>query len=352
MDNQKAEAFSERILTEVNSAMSVITIYVGHKLGLYRSLAESGPVTPAEMAQKTGYSERYLREWLECMAVGGYLDYSSSNGTFSISEEHKAVLVEENHPAYLVPFTQWIPSFTGVLPELVEAFRTGGGVDYELYGQDTLDAIGLGNRPMFANDYVTSWIPALPDIESKLNQGGRVVEVGAGVGWSSISLARGFPNVKIDSIDIDGESIRQARINVQKSGVTEQITFHHSPIEKVELTGPYNLVTAFECLHDMAYPIDALKKMRELAGPNGTVLIADEAAGDSLEENCNFLGHLFYNFSVLHCLPQAMVFPDAAGTGTAIKPSTVQEYAKAAGFKGVEVLPIKNPFWRFYRLTA
>jgi SAM-dependent methyltransferase len=352
MDNQKAEAFAERILTEVNSAMSVITIYVGHKLGLYRLLAESEPVTPAELAQKTGYSERYLREWLECMAAGGYLDYSSSSGTFSISEEHKVVLAEEDHPAYVAPFTLWISSFTGVLPELLKAFRTGGGVDYELYGQDTLDAIGLGNRPMFVNDYVPSWIPALPDIESKPKQGGRVAEVGAGVGWSSISLAKGFPNVKIDSIDIDGESIRQAKINVQKSGVAEQITFHHSPIEKVDLTGPYDLVTAFECLHDMAYPVDALKKMRELAGPNGTVLIADEAAGDSLEENCNFLGHLFYNFSVLHCLPQAMAFPDAAGTGTAIKPSTVREYAKAAGFKGVEILPINNPFWRFYRLTA
>jgi 2-polyprenyl-3-methyl-5-hydroxy-6-metoxy-1,4-benzoquinol methylase len=352
MENHKAEALAERILGEVNSAMSVLTIYVGHKLGLYRALAESGPVTPSQLAQKTGYSERYLREWLECMAVGGYLDYSSSSGTFSISEEHKAVLVEENHPAYITPFTQWIPSFSGVLPELTKAFRTGGGVNYELYGQDTLDAIGLGNRPMFVNDYVSSWIPTLPDVESKLKQGGRVADVGAGVGWSAIALARGFPNIKIDSIDIDEESIRQARANAEKAGVAERITFHHSPIEKAELSGPYDLVTAFECLHDMPYPLDALRKMRELAGPNGTVLIADEAAEDSLEENCNFLGHLFYNFSVLHCLPQAMVFPDAAGTGTAIKPSTVREYAKAAGFKTVEVLPIQNPFWRFYRLTV
>jgi 2-polyprenyl-3-methyl-5-hydroxy-6-metoxy-1,4-benzoquinol methylase len=204
---------------------------------------------------------------------------------------------------------------------------------------------------MFVNDYTSSWVPAMPDVESKLKQSGRVAEVGAGVGWSSISMAKGFPKVKIDSIDIDGESIRQAKANAQKAGVADRITFHHSPIEKVGLTGSYDLVTAFECLHDMAYPIDALKKMRELAGTTGTVLIADEAAGDSLEENCNFLGHLFYNFSVLHCLPQAMVFPGAAGTGTAIRPSKVQEYARAAGFQGVEVLPIENPFWRFYRLT-
>ncbi len=352
MDIQKAEGFAERVLTEVNGAMSVLNIYIGHKLGLYRSLAESGLVTPAQLAQKTGYSERYLREWLECMAVGGYLDYSSSSGTFDISEEHKAVLVEDDHPAYMAPFTQWIPSFTGVLPNLIEAFRTGSGVDYELYGQDTLDAIGLGNRPMYVNDYVSSWIPTLPDIERKLKDSSRVAEVGTGVGWSSISLAKGFPKVKIDSIDIDEESIRQAKVNAQNSGVADQITFHHSPIEKVELTGPYDLVTAFECLHDMPYPIDALKKMRDLAGPNGTVLIADEAVEDSLEENCNFMGHLFYNFSVLHCLPQAMAFPEAAGTGTVIKPSTVQEYATAAGFQGVEVLPISNSFWRFYRLTA
>jgi ubiquinone/menaquinone biosynthesis C-methylase UbiE len=352
MDNQKAEAFAERILTEVNGAMSVLNIYLGHKLGLYRSLADAGDITPKELARRTGYSERYLREWLECMAVSGYLDYSSVGGSFSLSDEHRAVLVEQEHPSYITPFTQWIPSFAGILAHLMEAFRTGGGVDYELYGQDTLDAIGLGNRPMFANDYVNYWLPAMPDVQIKLEQGGKVAEVGAGVGWSSISLARGFPRVKIDSVDIDAESIQQARTNVEKSGLSDRITFHHSPIERVELAGPYDLVTAFECLHDMAYPIEALEKMRCLAGSKGTVLIADEAAGDSIEENCNFLGQLFYNFSVLHCLTQAMVFPEAAGTGTAIHPSTVREYARAAGFKEVEILPIENPFWRFYRLTA
>jgi 2-polyprenyl-3-methyl-5-hydroxy-6-metoxy-1,4-benzoquinol methylase len=352
MDEQKIESFSERILTDVNSAMSCLNVYVGHQLGLFRALADSGTVTPGELAKKTGFSERYLREWLECMAVGGYLDYVTSSGKFAMPEEHSAVLVDEDHAAYITPFTQWIPSFASILPALMDAFRTGGGVPFESYGQDTLDAIGLGNRPMFINDYVSKWIPAMPDVHEKLKAGGRVLEIGCGVGWSSISLAAGFPNARIDGLDIDVESIRQAKANAQIEGVSKQVEFHAEPIEKTSLTGPYDLVTAFECLHDMPYPIEALAKMRELAGDAATVLVADEAANDTLEENSNFLGHLFYNFSVLHCLPQALVFPDAAGTGTVIKPSTLKKYANEAGFRSVEVLPIENAFWRFYRLRS
>jgi 2-polyprenyl-3-methyl-5-hydroxy-6-metoxy-1,4-benzoquinol methylase len=133
--------------------------------------------------------------------------------------------------------------------------------------------------------------------------------------------------------------------------VGARIAFHAATAEEAALAGPYDLVTAFECLHDMAYPVRALRRMRELASPGGTVLIADEAVGETLEENRSFVGQLNYNFSVLHCLPQAMVFPDAAGTGTVIRPSVVRAYAREAGFTGIDVLPIDHPLWRFYRLT-
>ena len=241
---------------------------------------------------------------------------------------------------------------SSVIPELTEAFRTGGGVPYEAYGQDALEAIGLGNRSMFVNDYVSGWISALPDVEAKLKNGGTVAEVGCGIGWSSVALANGFPEVTVDGIDIDEASVAQAKDLAKEQGVSDRVTFHHTPVEQTELTGPYDLVTAFECLHDMPYPVEMLAKMRELAGPDGTILIADETAEESVEDNTNLLGNFFYNASILHCLPQAMVFPDAAGTGTAIKASTVRSYAEQAVFKSVEVVDIENPFFRFYRLAA
>ncbi|MFQ5944546.1 MAG: class I SAM-dependent methyltransferase [Anaerolineales bacterium] len=351
MDQKKVDAFAERLLNEVNAAVSCLNLYLGHRLGLYQAMADAGSVTPAELAGRTGYTERYLREWLECMAVGGYLDHEAATGRFSLPPEHAVAFLDHDNPAYVAPFFCWIPSFAGILAPLMEAFRSGGGVPFEAYGSDTLEAIGMGNRPMFVNDYAAKWIPAMPDIETRLQASGRVAEIGCGVGWSSISLAQGFPNVHIDAIDMDAASIKQAQRNAQQADVADRIVFHLASAEELPLKGPYDLVTAFEVIHDMAYPVKALRRMHELAGPNGAVLIADEAVGENLEENCNFLGRLMYNFSVLHCLPQAMVFPGAAGTGTIMRPSTLRDYAQEAGFTRVDVLPIENLFWRFYRLT-
>lgn len=350
IDEKKANAFAERLFNEIDTGMSCLNLYLGHRLGFYRAMADAGPVTAAELARKTGCNERYVREWLECMAVHDYLDHGPA-GRFSLSPEHAAVLLERDAANYAAPFLQWVPSFARVLEPLIEAFRSGGGVPYEAYGSDAVEAIGLGNRPMFINDYVSKWIPALPDVERRLHNGGRVAEVGCGVGWSSISLARGFPAVRIDAVDIDAASIDEARKNAREAGVADRIVFYECPAEEAALKGPYDLVTAFECIHDMAYPVRALRWMRELASPGGAVLIADEAVGDSLDDNRSFLGRLNYNFSVLHCLPQAMVFPKAAGTGTVMRPSLLRAYAQEAGFSRVEVLSIENPLWRFYRLA-
>ena len=352
MNQEKIDTFAERLFNEVNAAMSCLNLYLGHRLGLYQTIADVGSTTPPELAQRTRYNERYLREWLECMAVGGYLDHEATTGRFSLSPEQAVVLLDRDNPAYSMPFLCFIPSFANIITPLMEAFRSGGGIPFEAYGADTLEGIGMGNRPMFVNDYVAKWIPAMPDIETRLQAGGRVLEIGCGVGWASISLARGFPNIQIDAVDVDAASIKQAQYNAQQAGVTDRIVFHLDSAEETPLSGSYDLVTAFEVIHDMAYPVKALRRMHELAAPDGAVLIGDEAADESLEENRNFLGHFFYNCSVLHCLPQAMVYPGSAATGTVMRPSTLRNYAQEAGFTRVDILPIENPFWRFYRLTA
>lgn len=351
MELSKVESFQERLFVDLNGGLSNLNLQLGYRLGLIQTLAKGQSLTSDELAEEVGCSERYIREWLECMTAGEYLDFDSTTGRFSLPAEHAAVLTDPSNPNSAIGVIGWITSLANILPDLIDAFQSGNGIPYEAYGMDMISAQGMNTRPMFTNDYVNSWIPAMPDIEKKLRNGGKVAEVGCGVGWSSIALAKGLSNTIIDAIDPDELSIVEAKRNAEKEGVADRITFHISTIEETELEGPYDLITAFECLHDMPYPVEALSRMRELLTPDGAVLIADEAVGDTLEENTNFMGHFCYNFSVLHCLPQALVFPDSAGTGTVIKPSILRRYAEDAGFGNVDVLPIENPQFRFYRIN-
>lgn len=351
MNQDGLVAFNERLGHETNSALSMLNLWPGLKLGLFRELRAAGPSTAPELARRVGCQERYVREWLECMYAGEYIEYDLATETFSITPEHAAVLLDETHPAYNAGSVYAIPEVAGILPRLADAFQNGGGVPYEAYGDGMRESISKGNRPLFVNDYVSKWIPAMPDVEQKLRAGARVADIGCGEGWSSISLAQSFPTIEIDAVDVDAASIDAAKRIAQAHGVAERVQFHLASAEQQPLSGSYDLVTAFECLHDMAYPVEILRIMRALALSDGAVLIADEAAGDSLEANRNFLGHYFYNWSVLHCLPQSLVMPNAAGTGTVLRPSVLKRYAREAGFSRVDILPIENEIWRFYRLT-
>jgi ubiquinone/menaquinone biosynthesis C-methylase UbiE len=324
---------------------------LGHKLDLFNSLRKEGPITTEELSKKTKYSERYLREWLECMTVNGYIDYDPITKRFSISEEHARVLCDRDSIAYTIPFVYWAPTLSLAMDKLLEAFRTGEGVPYSTYGREVLFAQGEGNRPMFIND-IARWISSMPDIESKLrSQGGHIIDVGCGDGWASISLAKSFPLVKIDAVDVDLTSINNASKNTKEAGLSDRISVHANPIEKAPLKEKYDLVMTFESVHDMAYPIDALRKMRDMVSANGAVLVGDVKMKDKLEEKNDFAGRLYYNFSVLLCLPQSMEYPNSASTGAAMTPSSFRKYANAAGFSKVDILPIEHIMWQFYRLT-
>ncbi|MBM3237906.1 methyltransferase domain-containing protein [Candidatus Poribacteria bacterium] len=353
MSERNIDTFAGRIQEEIISGMSCLTLYIGHRLGLFKALADAGPVTSDELAKQSGLNERYIQEWLECMAVNEYLHQDAETGRFSLPPEYAPALVDIDNPYYVAPLSSYIPWMSAPIKLILDAFRSSGGVPYEAYveDEDIFDDVGMSTRGIYVNNYVHKWIPTMPDIKKRLESGARVADIGCGTGWSSIVLAKGFLNVHIDAVDADEKSIQQARANAHKEGVSGQIEFHHSTAEDMALKGPYVLVTSFICIHDMAYPVKALSRIREITAPDGAVLIGDMAVSDNLSENYNFWGRFCYNASVLHCLPQSMVFPGSAATGTLMGPGKLQQFASEAGFRKMEVLPIENPFWRFYRLT-
>jgi len=357
MNQQKVDQLAERILNETVSGMTCLNLYLGHKLNLFQSLVESGPITSAELSNKTKYSERYLREWLECMTVLGYIDYNPTTNKFTMPQEHAVVLCERDNSAYAIPFVYSIPALASVMDKLVEGFRTGKGIPYSTYGQDLIFAQGEGNRPMFVND-IGKWISSMPDIESRLKSaGGYILEVGCGDGWASLALAKLFPLVKIDAIDSDSTSIENARRNIQQAGLSNRVSLHLTTIEKAsflieEERKRYDLVMTFESVHDIAYPVEALRKIREMLSPKGVVFVGDVKMKEALTEKNDFPGRFYYNYSVLLCLPQSMTYPESAATGAAMTPSTFRRYAKEAGFSKIDILSVEHFAWQFYRLEA
>jgi 2-polyprenyl-3-methyl-5-hydroxy-6-metoxy-1,4-benzoquinol methylase len=349
---EKIDKLSERIINDTNSALSCLTLYIGHKLDLFNIIKETGPIDSEELSMKTNYSARYLREWLECMTVNEYLEHDPSTNKFTIPDEHAVVLCNRDNIAYTIPFVYWIPSLSSALDTLIEAFKTGSGVPYPRYGLDMIYAQGEGNRPMFVND-VAKWVSSMPDIADKLkSKGGQVLDVGCGDGWASISLAKSFPLTKIDAIDADPQSIDNAKKNVHNEGLENRISLHQSLIEKANFNEKYDLVMTFESIHDMPYPVEALQKMREVVSTNGAILIGDVSMKDKLAEKNDFAGKLYYNFSVLLCLPQSVNHTNSASTGAAMTTSTFKKYAIEAGFSKINVLPIDHFLWTFYRLTV
>ncbi len=350
------DQLAERLFGATIAALDLLHVWLGERLGLYRALAEGGPATSAELAARAGIHERYAREWLEHQAVAGLLAVDgradAAARTFSLPPGHDEVLLDRDSLNYLTPMALGVVGMARALPEVREAFRTGSGVPYEAYGADTRHFISWANRPMFVNLLASEWFPAIPGLVERLraDPASRVADVGCGTGWSSIAIARGFPKAVVTGMDLDQASIDEARNNAVDAGVAERVTFKVRNAADPGLAGSFDLVCAFETIHDMADPVGALRAMRGLRAEGGTVLVADERVADDFSTEVEDGERFQWGWSALHCLPCALTEPPAAGTGTIMRTPTLRRYALEAGFSDVEVLPIENDFWRFYRL--
>jgi SAM-dependent methyltransferase len=350
------EAVVGRLLTAGVGAIELCNIYLGTTLGLYRHLADGGPATSAELAARAGLDERYVREWLQGQAVSGFVAVDGpdvATAAFTLPPGMEAVLLEELSPAFLAPLATMLISVGRVMPELVDAFRTGRGVPYAAYPEAVAAQAAL-NRPAYSGDLVGQWLPAVPDVAAKLAAGAHVADLGCGAGWAGIALAEAFPGVRVDGYDADEESIAMARHNAAARGVGDRVRFEVCDLSSPDANTPrYDVALMFECLHDMAYPDRVLAATRGQLAEGGTLLVMDEATDDELVAPTEDpIQRLFAGISPLWCLPQGITGPDARPVGTVLRAGRLRELAADAGFGAVEVLPIEHPLFRFYRLTA
>jgi 2-polyprenyl-3-methyl-5-hydroxy-6-metoxy-1,4-benzoquinol methylase len=356
--DKQRDAFMERLLQSVYGVFDVFGIYLGDRLGFYQVLADGGALTSGELAARTGTHERYAQEWLEQQTVVGVLTVDNADDAaparrFRLPPGHVEPLVARDSLNYMAPLARLLAGAVRPLDALLEAYRSGGGVPYEDYGADLREGQAAINRPAFLYQLGQEWLPALPDVHARLlaDPPARVADIGCGAGWSSIGMAQVYPNIQVHGYDLDEASVALAQANVQAAGLSDRVRMQLHDASDPALTGHYDLVTAFECVHDMSDPVAALRTMRRLAGEDGVVLIVDERVGDTFTPQGNDVEWMMYGWSILHCLPVGMADQPSTGTGTVMRADTLRRYAQEAGFREVAVLPIENFFFQFYRLT-
>jgi 2-polyprenyl-3-methyl-5-hydroxy-6-metoxy-1,4-benzoquinol methylase len=350
------DALVERLFGAAIDTLEVASVHIGGRLGFYRSLADDGSATSAELAVRTGTDERYVREWLEQQAVAGFLSVDDSERKpgerrYQLPVAHRPVFADEEDLNYLTPLATLAIGVLRPIDALLNAYRSGGGVSYEAFGADTREAIGALNRPQFVN-LVGEWLASISEVDARLRAEppAKIADLACGTAWSSIAIARAYPQVSVDAIDVDSESIETARRNVTAAALSERVTPTVHDASDPELSGLYDLVTIFEALHDMNHPVEALRTARHMLAEGGSVLVADERVAECFNAPGDEIERFDYGFSVLHCLAVGNLDDDSAATGTVIRPDTVRAYATEAGFERIDVLPIEHDFWRFYRL--
>ncbi|MGH2614513.1 MAG: methyltransferase domain-containing protein [Thermomicrobiales bacterium] len=355
----RRDALAERLFQATLATWDIATVFLGHRLGLYRALSEVEPATSTELAAAAGLDERYVREWLEQQAVSGMLECENpgadaTSRRFAFPAGHSAVLVDIDDPTFSAPMAQIVVGAIHPLQALLGAFRTGAGVPYADYGLDLRAGQAGVNRNLFLQQLGSEYFPAIDDLHDRLlaDPPARVADIGCGVGWSCVGIAQAYPNVLIDGFDLDEVSVAEAQDVLREAGVTDRVNVQFRDAADAELAGRYDLVTAFECVHDMSDPVGALRTMRRLAGDGGTVLVMDERVSDVFDPAAGDVERFMYGFSVLHCLPVGLGDRPSAATGTVMRADTLIGYAKDAGFRDVEIMPLEHPFFRFYRLSG
>jgi SAM-dependent methyltransferase len=334
IDESRIEAFVLRVVDEIGAAMNVPLSVIGFRLGLYKAMGDGEPVTAAELAERTGTHERYVREWLAGQAAGGYVEYDPETASYRLPAEHAAVLADESSPAYQGGMFQSASAAILAQDHVAERFVTGDGLGWHEHHHDlfhgTAEVFGIAYRTQL----VQEWIPALEGVEEKLQRGALVADVGCGHGISTVLLAEAYPQSTFVGFDYHLASIERARHNAAMAGVEDRVRFEVATATDFPGWG-YDLVACFDALHDMGDPAAAARHVWSSLAEDGAWMIVEPSAGDAVEENFHPLGRIRYGFSTLVCTPGSLSQPGRAGLGTLAGEQRLAEVIHAGGFRQV-----------------
>ncbi len=345
-----ADALTERLFSAAVASFDLAGVYLGDRLGWYRSLEAAGPATADELATRTATDARYAREWLEQQATAGILA-ADADGRFRMPDGHAAVLVDPTSLNQMAPLARMVAAAFGRLPALVEAYRSGDGVGWEAYGADMREGQAGMNRPAFTHLLGSEWMPAIPDLHARLlaEPPARVLDVACGEGWSTIALALAYPKARVLGVDLDAPSIEAARQRAADAGLgTDRLEFRHA--DAANLAGPFDAALIVEAVHDMSDPVAVLAAVRSSLANDASLIVADEKVAERFDPPGDELERFMYGWSITTCLPDGRSRTPSVATGTVMRPDTLRRYAGEAGFSGVEILPVESDFFRFYRL--
>jgi len=331
IDEAKLEQFVFRAVEEVGATINTALVVMGDRLGLYRALAGAGGLTPAELAQRAEVSERYVREWLNAQAAGGFVEYDPATGTYTLPPEQTVALTQEESPAFLPGFFQIALGSVIDSPRITEAARSGAGVGWHEHNHDVYDGCERFFRPGYNANLVPAWLPALDGVVEKLQSGARVADIGCGHGSSTILMAQTYPTSTFVGSDYHEGSIATARRRAHEAGVADRVRFETTPAAAAPGEG-FDLVTMFDCLHDMGDPVGAAQQVRRILAPDGTWMIVEPMAGDRVEDNLNPVGRAFYGFSTFLCTPASLSQDVGLALGAQAGEARIRELVLGAGF--------------------
>jgi SAM-dependent methyltransferase len=331
IDATKLEAFVGQALVELGATLNAALVVMGDELGLYRAMAASGPVSAAELARKTGAAERYVREWLNAQAAGGYVEYDAADERYTLPPEQAVVLTDETSPYFLPGAFQLFTASVRDEPSITRAARTGAGFGWHEHSQGVFDGTERFFRPGYAASLVGSWIPALDGVEAKLQAGARVLDIGCGHGSSTILMAKAYPNARFTGIDYHAGSIATATQRATDAGLDDRVTFAVATAK--EIPGrEYDLAASFDSLHDMGDPVGAARHILQALAPDGTWLLVEPYANDRIEDNLNPIGRIYYAASTLLCTPSSLSQDVGLALGAQAGEGRLREVALEAGF--------------------
>lgn len=341
--------FAFKVVGDLAAAMSGPLLYIGDRLGLFKALAGTGPVTVEQLAADQGLKERYVREWAAAMVAAEYLKYDPTTRTISLPPEHAMVLAHDDSPVFTGGLAQMIPDHYRVIPRIMQSFKTGGGVPYTDYSEDTF----VGTERLFRTGYLNfmaqTWFPTMPDVLSKLEAGAKVLDVGCGRGAALLQIAPRFPKSRFTGYDNYAPGIAYANENAKKHGLSDRLNYEVRSATDLPQTSDADLVMTCDCLHDMVDPEACARSIAGALKADGTWFCIEPNVADALEQNVNPLGKLFYSVSMLQCMTCSLAY-NGAGYGAGMGANNVRKVAEKAGFAHFRKLAIENPFNQFFEI--